>query len=78
MREKKKKLVVTFATTSQAMKMEREAQKAGLQGRLIPVPPVIHAGCGLAFCTEPALRVETEALLTEKQILSEGMREILL
>jgi hypothetical protein len=78
MRKKVKKLVAAFDTTSQAMKMEREAQKAGLLGRLIPVPPQIRAGCGLAFCTSITLRQELEKLLCRENIRPEGLYEVFL
>ena len=38
MRKKEERFVVTFATTTGAMAMERACQAAGLPGRLIPVP----------------------------------------
>ena len=49
MRKKEERFVVTFATTTGAMAMERACQAAGLPGRLIPVPREITAGCGLAW-----------------------------
>ena len=36
--EKKRWLLITFHTTSEAMAMEQRCQEAGLAGRLIPVP----------------------------------------
>ena len=54
MRQKKPALVVTFAATSDAMAMERYCTEHNLPGRLIPIPREIHAGCGLAWKTEPA------------------------
>ena len=76
MRQKVKRLVVTFDTTSRAMRMEKKAAAAGLAGRLIPVPTEIHAGCGLAFCTRPILRPEVETLLTKEAIEAQGLYEV--
>ena len=45
--EKKRWLLITFHTTSEAMAMEQRCQEAGLAGRLIPVPRTITADCGL-------------------------------
>lgn len=45
--------VITFHTTTGAMHMENVAKAAGAKGRLIPVPRVISAGCGLSW-REPA------------------------
>lgn len=44
MRKKEERFVVTFATTTGAMAMERACRTAGLPGRLIPVPRSITAG----------------------------------
>ena len=48
MRKKERKLVVTFHTTADAMAMEKTCREFRVPGRLIPVPRVISAGCGLA------------------------------
>ena len=53
MRAKEPKIVVTFANTTDAMKMEAICTEKNVQGRMIPVPKVISAGCGLAWCSEP-------------------------
>ena len=48
-RVKSEKVIVTFPTTTQAMKMEKAARACGAPGRLIPVPREISAGCGMAW-----------------------------
>ena len=50
MRRKTPKIVLTFATTSDAMALEAAARDRGLPGRMIPIPSEISAGCGLAWC----------------------------
>ncbi len=50
MRKKELKLVVTFHTTADAMAMEKACQGQRVPGRLIPVPRLLSAGCGLAWC----------------------------
>ena len=47
MRKKTETLIISFGTTTEAMKMERCCEKGGLPGRLIPIPREITAGCGL-------------------------------
>lgn len=42
-------LVLTFPTTAAAMACEELCGRAGLPGRMIPVPGQISAGCGLAW-----------------------------
>ena len=54
MRQKKAALVVTFSATTDAMAMERYCLERNMPGRLIPIPREIHAGCGLAWKTEPS------------------------
>lgn len=53
MRKKVITTVVTFSTTTAAMKMEKTAKEAEFPGRLIPIPSEISAQCGLAWkCVE--------------------------
>lgn len=47
------KLVITFHTTTQAIAWERRCRDEGLPGRLIPMPPIISAQCGLAWLITP-------------------------
>ena len=63
MRQKKPTLVITFATTTQAMAMEKFCQAQGLPGRLIPVPREITAGCGLSWKAEPSQKEALESAL---------------
>lgn len=53
MRQKKLTLVITFATTTQAMAVEKYCLENGLPGRIIPVPREITAGCGLSWKAAP-------------------------
>ena len=62
--KKQLKLIITFSTTTEAMAMEQMCKTKALDGRIIPVPKTITAGCGLAWC----------AKLESKEILSEQMK----
>ena len=53
MLKKKPTLIITFATTTQAMAMESFCTRENLPGRLIPVPREITAGCGLSWKAQP-------------------------
>ena len=53
MLQKKPTLIITFATTTQAMAMEKFCTQHALPGRLIPVPREITAGCGLSWKARP-------------------------
>jgi len=49
MRKKELKVIVSFHTTAEAIAMENACRKAGIPGRLIPVPREISSGCGLSW-----------------------------
>lgn len=53
-------LVVTFASTHDAMAAERSLLEQGVAGRIIPTPVAISSECGLAWKSPVAAR---EALL---------------
>ena len=53
MLKKRPALIITFATTTQAMAMEKFCIQQNLPGRLIPVPREITAGCGLSWKAQP-------------------------
>nr|WP_283171769.1 DUF3343 domain-containing protein [Curtanaerobium respiraculi] len=67
------KVVVTFASTADAIAMESDAQAYGLPGRIVPVPSEIDAGCGLAWCCDAADREKLVAGLKEFGIVHEGV-----
>lgn len=53
MRVKKLYTVLSFRTTTDAMEAEAVSHDLGLAGRIIPLPPQISAGCGLALRLSP-------------------------
>lgn len=70
MRKKVERLLITFPTTADAIRMERECEKRAIRGRLIPVPREISAGCGMCWCTDPE---ERERILEFLEML--GLRK---
>ena len=76
MRNKTKQLVITFSTTTAAMEMENRAQKAGIFGRLIPLPSEISAGCGLSWKTKPEEKEKILGFLESEQLKWEAMYEL--
>lgn len=78
MREKKRKLVVTFHTTAEAMAMEKACRERQMPGRLIPVPRTISSGCGLAWCASPEERERLEEFMRESGIVQEALHECML
>ena len=76
MRAKKPTLVITFATTTQAMAAEKFCQQNGLPGRIIPVPREITAGCGLSWKADPADQEALENALTQHDMKWQEMHII--
>lgn len=68
MLQKKTTLIITFATTTQAMAMESFCHAKGLPGRLIPVPREITAGCGLSWKALPEEKELLIAALTKAEM----------
>lgn len=73
MRKKELKLIITFHTTTDAIAAERICKKENLEGRMIPVPREISAGCGLAWCTVPELEMQMKEVLSGTQVGWEEM-----
>lgn len=65
MLKKKLTLIITFATTTQAMAAEKFCTEHGLPGRIIPVPREITAGCGLSWKAAPEDREQLTGALSE-------------
>lgn len=78
MREKQERFVVTFATTTGAMAMERACRAAGLPGRLIPVPRSITSGCGMCWSAPPEAQAELEDLVVREKLDVDGLYTVLL
>ena len=77
MREKKLRLITTFHTTADAIACEKACMTENIQGRMIPVPRQLSAGCGLAWCSEPGTGEELSEFLKAKNIEFEEMSEIM-
>ena len=76
MREKKLQLILSFKNTVDALEMEQIGQRRGLPGRLIPLPSVISAGCGLAWTTEPENKDLTLSTMKEEGLEPASVHEI--
>ncbi|WP_458397253.1 DUF3343 domain-containing protein [Anaerotignum sp.] len=75
--KKEMKLIITFHTTTEAMAMEKACKETGADGRLIPVPRAISAGCGLAWCAKLESEESLRNLMEEKGILPQAVQECL-
>lgn len=78
MRQKELQCVMTFKTTTQAMAFEEIAKEAKLKGRLIPLPRVIAAGCGLAWREDPKCRDSIQMLINKHPIEYDQIYEIVI
>ena len=65
-------LVLTFPTTAAAMACEELCGRAGLPGRMVPVPGQISAGCGLAWKAAPQDQDALVSALAEAGVAVEG------
>lgn len=75
--KKTEKLVITFYTTTDAMAMERICKETRSDGRLIPVPRAISAGCGLAWCANLTSEAALTVLMQESSITHQGIHHCL-
>ena len=77
MLKKTEKLVITFHTTTQAMAMEKVCKSLSADGRLIPVPRIISAGCGLAWCANLESEEKLMLLMQENHLSYQGVHRCL-
>ena len=77
MREKTRKLVITFHTTAAAIAMETLCRQQGLPGRLIPVPRDLTADCGMAWCAPTDAAPALRALADSRNLEYECWQELL-
>lgn len=75
--KKELKLVITFHTTTDAMAMEKACKESGADGRIIPVPRSISAGCGLAWCAKLESIDTLKDLMEEQEIIPQEIQECL-
>ena len=75
--KKETKLVITFHTTTDAMAMEQACKEVNADGRLIPVPRAISAGCGLAWCAKLESEDVLRVLMEERKITFQEIQECL-
>jgi hypothetical protein len=75
--KKELKLVITFHTTTEAMAMEKACKECGADGRIIPVPRSLSAGCGLAWCAKLESIDSLKNLMEKQGILPQEIQECL-
>jgi hypothetical protein len=68
MRKKESRFIIVFPSTTAAMALQSACEKEGLSGRLIPLPPQIRAGCGLAWCCRLADEEKLRAFIDTQSL----------
>ena len=74
MRQRQLRLIAAFYTTHDAMAFEEYCRENGAEGRLIPLPRAISAGCGLAWSAPPDGEVDLRALLAGAGIVPQHVQ----
>ncbi len=78
MREKELKVLVTFPAATAAMAMEAAARRQNIPGRLVPVPGIISAGCGMAWMSSAGQEHTLEIFLKENSLSFEKIYQMYL
>ena len=76
MRIRERRLIVAFYTTHDAMAFEDYCHARGAEGRLIPLPRQISAGCGLAWSAPPGDGSAVREWLREAGIEAQHIKEL--
>ena len=71
-----KYLVITFDSTAFAYAMEKARREDNLEGRLIPLPKSISAGCGASFATKNFDRRFWQEYMAGKGISFSGFYDV--
>lgn len=77
-REKKRYMVFTFSTTTEAIAMEKKCKEKEIPGRLIPVPREISADCGLAWRIRIEEYQERQMQIEELKLQFQDRKELML
>ena len=70
----KERLVVAFNSTHDAIAFEAACEKNRTEGRLIPLPKEISAGCGLAWSAPPGTEKALQEVLQAEGIKAAQIR----
>lgn len=76
MRAKTPRVLLTFHSTTDAMAMESYCAQHAVPGRLIPVPGVISAGCGMCWSAPPQARAAVEQAAEAANLRTDGLYEL--
>ena len=78
MREKTLRAVVAFRTTTDALAMEAYCGAHGVPGRLIPLPTIISAGCGMCWSAPAEAQADVVGAAKVAGIETDGIYQMML
>lgn len=78
MREKTLLTVAAFHTTTDALAVERFCAERAVPGRLIPLPPIISAGCGMCWSAPDEARPQVVEAVRAAGVEAAGIYQMLL
>lgn len=78
MRERTLRVVVAFHTTTDALAMEAYCGEHGIPGRLIPLPTIISAGCGMCWSTSAEALADVTDAAKAAGIATDGIYQMML
>lgn len=76
MREKKKYMVLSFHSTTEAISFEKQCIQDQIPGRLIPIPREITAGCGLAWRIPADAYPSCRQMIQDRQMKYQDITEL--
>lgn len=68
--------IITFATTSAAIKCDTAAKESLSNAKLIPIPSFLKAGCGFAYFFQNTKKEEIENWIKANDVQSEALIEV--
>ena len=78
MREKTLRTVVAFHTTTDALAVESHCGTHGVPGRLIPLPTIISAGCGMCWSAPDEARAAVVEAVSRAGVTPAGIYQMML
>ncbi len=78
MREKQLRVVIAFPTTTDAMALEAYCAEHSVPGRIIPLPPIISAGCGLCWSAPREAEPQVLSAVEDSAVRTAGVYDMML
>ena len=78
MREKTLRVILAFHTTADAMAVEAYCAAHAVPGRLIPLPSIISAGCGMCWSAPNEAREDAVAAAKDAGVTPAGVYQMML